>query len=67
MGKFSGGPIKQLGGEFVLGPGELPPCPSEHRLKSITGNQVHYTHRMENTKGHSKVADLLQAAGVPVA
>ncbi|GAA6021452.1 hypothetical protein JCM10207_004740 [Rhodosporidiobolus poonsookiae] len=43
------GDIKQLGGEFVFGPGMEPV----------------YTHRMENTRGHAPLEALLQAIGVP--
>ena len=42
------GDIKQLGGEFLLGPG--PVC--------------HYAHRMHTTKSHAPVRDLLERAGV---
>ncbi|KAM0752035.1 hypothetical protein T439DRAFT_287409 [Meredithblackwellia eburnea MCA 4105] len=50
MGRILGNPgdIKQLGGEFVLGP----------------GNTCSYVRRMENTRGHSPLAELLAAAGV---
>ncbi|KAL8286206.1 hypothetical protein RQP46_004694 [Phenoliferia psychrophenolica] len=52
LGKLSSksGDIKQLGGEFVLGP----------------GNVCRYTHRMENTKGHAPLAELLAEVGVTV-
>lgn len=42
------GDIKQLGGEFLLGPG--PVC--------------HYAHRMHTTKSHAPVRELLVRAGV---
>jgi AhpC/TSA antioxidant enzyme len=42
------GDIKQLGGEFLLGPG--PVC--------------HYAHRMHTTKSHVPVRELLERAGV---
>lgn len=42
------GDIKQLGGEFLLGPG--PVC--------------HYAHRMHTTKSHAPVRELLMRAGV---
>ena len=42
------GDIKQLGGEFLLGPG--PVC--------------HYAHRMHTTKSHAPVRELLERAGV---
>ncbi|KAI5475058.1 hypothetical protein MNV49_002050 [Pseudohyphozyma bogoriensis] len=42
------GDIKQLGGEFILGPGE----------------ECSFTHRMSNTKDHVPTADLMHAAGV---
>lgn len=42
------GDIKQLGGEFLLGPG--PVC--------------HYAHRMHTTRSHAPVRDLLEHAGV---
>lgn len=51
----------------MLGPGELVSTCDKQELKVVPGNQAIFTHRMENTKGHSKVADLLGAAGVPVA
>ncbi|GAA6027231.1 hypothetical protein JCM8097_002507 [Rhodosporidiobolus ruineniae] len=46
----SPGDLKQLGGEFVFGPGREPL----------------YTHRMENTRGHAPLNELLQAAGLPL-
>ncbi|KDQ20347.1 hypothetical protein BOTBODRAFT_632932 [Botryobasidium botryosum FD-172 SS1] len=42
------GDIKQLGGDFVFGP----------------GNQCAYAHRMENTQDHVEVADLVGHAGI---
>jgi len=42
------GDIKQLGGDFVFGP----------------GNQCTYAHRMENTHDHIEVADLVEHAGI---
>jgi len=49
MGK--NGDIKQLGGDFVFGP----------------GNQCTYAHRMENTQDHIEVSDLMRHAGVDLA
>lgn len=43
-----GGDIGQLGGEFVFGP----------------GLRCSYAHRMQNTKGHAPIRDVLKAAGV---
>lgn len=43
-----GGDIGQLGGEFVFGPG-------------LTCS---YAHRMQNTKGHAPIKDVLNAAGI---
>jgi hypothetical protein len=43
-----GGDTKQLGGEFLLGPG--PVC--------------HYAHRMHTTRSHAPVRELLERAGV---
>ena len=43
----SPGDTKQLGGEFVLGPGS---------------NSVHYCHRMITTRGHSPVKDVIKYA-----
>ncbi|KAM0787580.1 hypothetical protein ACM66B_003650 [Microbotryomycetes sp. NB124-2] len=50
IGKLSAssGDIKQIGGEFVFGP----------------KNQVLYAHRMENTRGHAPIAEIMEAAGV---
>ncbi|KAF8896123.1 hypothetical protein BD779DRAFT_563437 [Infundibulicybe gibba] len=45
-----GGDINQLGGEFVFGPG----------LKCT------YAHRMQSTKGHVPILDVVKAAGVDV-
>ncbi|RDB25648.1 Thioredoxin-like protein AAED1 [Hypsizygus marmoreus] len=45
-----GGDINQLGGEFVLGPG-------------LTCT---FAHRMQATKGHAPVRDVLEAAGIDV-
>jgi hypothetical protein len=42
------GDIKQLGGEFLLGPGSV----------------CHYAHRMHTTKSHAPVKELLKRAGV---
>jgi len=42
------GHLSQLGGDFILGP----------------GNQCSYASRMQHTEDHAEVADLLQAAGV---
>jgi len=46
-----GGDIDQLGGEFVFGPG-------------LTCT---YAHRMQTTKGHAAIEDVLQAAGISLA
>ncbi|KAJ7714360.1 AhpC/TSA antioxidant enzyme-domain-containing protein [Mycena metata] len=46
MGKQ--GPIRQLGGDFVFGP----------------GNQCTFAHRMRHTEDHIEVADLMKTAGV---
>jgi len=43
-----GGDIDQLGGEFVFGPG-------------LTCT---YAHRMQTTKGHAPIHDILEAAGI---
>ncbi|KAF9048558.1 AhpC/TSA antioxidant enzyme-domain-containing protein, partial [Panaeolus papilionaceus] len=43
-----GGDIAQLGGEFVLGPGQ----------------KCSYAHRMQSTKGHAPIRDVLEAAGI---
>ncbi|KAF8150726.1 hypothetical protein B0H34DRAFT_638972, partial [Crassisporium funariophilum] len=43
-----GGDIGQLGGEFIFGPG-------------LTCS---YAHRMQTTKGHAPIQDVLQAAGI---
>ncbi|KAF9561988.1 hypothetical protein CPC08DRAFT_663723, partial [Agrocybe pediades] len=43
-----GGDISQLGGEFIFGPG--PTCS--------------FAHRMQNTKGHAPIEDVLHAAGI---
>ncbi|KAK4051180.1 hypothetical protein OIV83_003002 [Microbotryomycetes sp. JL201] len=45
---FRIGKLKQIGGEFVFGP----------------RNQVLYAHRMENTRGHAPLAEIMAAAGV---
>ncbi|KAJ6631552.1 AhpC/TSA antioxidant enzyme-domain-containing protein [Mycena sp. CBHHK59/15] len=42
------GNISQLGGDFILGP----------------GNDCTFAHRMQNTEDHIEVADLMKAAGV---
>jgi len=42
------GNILQLGGEFIIGP----------------GNQCTYAYRMQHTEDHTEVAELMQAAGV---
>ncbi|PPQ69176.1 hypothetical protein CVT24_000024 [Panaeolus cyanescens] len=46
-----GGDIAQLGGEFILGPGQ----------------KCSYAHRMQSTKGHAPIRDVLEAAGIFVA
>jgi len=49
MGKFLGaGDIKQLGGEFVLGP----------------GNTCSYARRMQNTRDHTEVKELMKLVGI---
>ncbi|KDE02986.1 hypothetical protein MVLG_06486 [Microbotryum lychnidis-dioicae p1A1 Lamole] len=51
MGKpmANSGDIRQLGGEFVFD----------------SQKQAVFVHRMENTRGHAKLAEILGAAGVP--
>ncbi|KAK4056913.1 hypothetical protein OIO90_002163 [Microbotryomycetes sp. JL221] len=50
IGKLSSssGDIRQIGGEFVFGPQKT----------------VLYTHRMENTRGHAPINEIMDAAGV---
>ncbi|SCV74285.1 BQ2448_6717 [Microbotryum intermedium] len=51
MGKpmANSGDIKQLGGEFVF----------DSQKRAV------FVHRMENTRGHAKLAEILGAAGIP--
>ncbi|KDQ20346.1 hypothetical protein BOTBODRAFT_184282 [Botryobasidium botryosum FD-172 SS1] len=44
------GDVKQLGGDFVLGP----------------GNQCVFAHRMENVQDHIEVVDLMKYAGIDI-
>lgn len=64
------GDIKQLGGEFILGPGYVP-LPSFHIYAhlQLTNNlslslTCSFTSRMHNTRSHTPIRDLLEAAGV---
>ncbi|KAK0194051.1 hypothetical protein F5146DRAFT_1183493 [Armillaria mellea] len=64
-----GGESAQLGGEFVLGPGLVLFAffyPTILKIKLYFRMTCTWAHRMQTREGHAPVADVLEAAGLPV-
>ena len=62
------GDTRQLGGEFVLGPGYVVFLPSNDTDVDVNRKcrlTCSYAHRMQSTKGHAPIEEVLHAARIP--